>query len=81
MEDGERERRSPPTEVCVINTQRKGWIGRQIALGIFKSFYLSGSSQETSQNHSSRGSEERERETERIQSGSRKGVEGEGGGG
>lgn len=75
----ERERRSPPAEVCVINAERKGWIGRQIALGIFKSFYLSGSSQETSQNHSSRGSGERE--TERIRSGSRKGAEGEGGGG
>lgn len=67
--------------VCVINAQSKGWIGRQIALGIFKSFYLSGSSQETSQNHSSRGSGERERDRENPEWQQKKGVEGEGGGG
>lgn len=61
VKDAERER-SFPTEVCVMNAERNRWIeGQTLAkvLGII--VYLSGCSQGTSQNHSSRRLEKRDR--------------------
>lgn len=68
VEDAERER-SPLTELCVIKTQRKGWIEGQIVLGILVCLLVW---ELTEKLHKTILPMGLERETERIRSGSKK---------